>query len=349
MGLRQYIIKRTIYSLILLLFVLLLNFFIFEAMPGDPLMAYYQRVSNTSKELAEKIREQFGLDRPVSEKLFLYMQRMLTWNFGDSLLTRGPIAPEIQYRLGNTLLLMGTSSILAITIGTILGVLAANKRGKPLDSTVVLLALVTYALPTFWMGLMLQSILGLQLKWLPVSGSNYIYPINPLQKPLDRLGQFLLVDVLGGNIQTPDPLTFAVGKSIHMFLPVTVLFLFSYGGYLLLARATMLETITEDYVVTAKAKGLKQRTILFKHVLKNASLPIITNAAITLGFILSGAIITESVFNWEGLGTFLWNAILSQDAPIIQTLFYIIALCVIIANFIADLLYGVIDPRIKYG
>ena len=135
----------------------------------------------------------------------------------------------------------------------------------------------------------------------------------------------------------------------HMFLPMLTLVLFQYGGFLLLTRATMMETLTEDYVTTAKAKGVKQRTILYRHALKNASLPIITSIAITFGFVLSGAIITETVFTWPGLGTWIWQAIQIKDYPVLQASFYIIALCVIVANFIADLLYGVIDPRIKYG
>jgi peptide/nickel transport system permease protein len=122
-----------------------------------------------------------------------------------------------------------------------------------------------------------------------------------------------------------------------------------YGGYLLLTRATMLEVLTEDYIVTAKAKGLKERAILFRHALKNASLPLITNAAISLGFVLSGAIITEQVFNYPGLGMWTWKAIDFTDYPVLQCIFYLVALSVIIANFMADLLYGVIDPRIRYG
>jgi len=130
---------------------------------------------------------------------------------------------------------------------------------------------------------------------------------------------------------------------------VTVLTLFSYGGYLLLTRATMMESLTEDYIITAKAKGLSERTILFKHALKNASLPIITSAAMSFGFLLTGAIITEQVFTYPGLGQWIWDAIIYADYPVMQAIFYMIALCVIIANFLADLVYGFIDPRVKYG
>jgi len=132
-------------------------------------------------------------------------------------------------------------------------------------------------------------------------------------------------------------------------LPAITLFIFLFGGWILLSRATVLETITEDYVTTARAKGLPERTVLFKHVLKNASLPLITSAALTFGFLISGAIITETVFSYGGMGLLVWKAIQTTDIPAMQAFFYVIALLVIVANFVADLLYGVIDPRIKYG
>jgi peptide/nickel transport system permease protein len=146
-----------------------------------------------------------------------------------------------------------------------------------------------------------------------------------------------------------NPLAYWLDRLQYIILPGAVLTLFTYGGFLLLTRACVLEVLPEDYIVTARAKGLKERTVLFKHALKNASLPIITSVALQFGFILSGAIITEGVFQYAGLGTAIYRAILYKETPIMQAIFYVIALCVIIANFIADLLYGVIDPRIKYG
>jgi peptide/nickel transport system permease protein len=134
----------------------------------------------------------------------------------------------------------------------------------------------------------------------------------------------------------------------HIFLPAMTLTLFFYGGHLLLTRATMVEALSEDYIVTARAKGVSQRSILFKHALKNAALPLVTNAALSFGGILSGAIITETVFNWDGLGLWIWQSITWKDFPVMQAIFYIVALCVIAANFLSDILYGVLDPRIKY-
>lgn len=171
-------------------------------------------------------------------------------------------------------------------------------------------------------------IFSVNLHWFPLGGTiPKSWALNP---PIN------IFDVIGGRL-------------LHLFLPAFILILFSYGGYLLLTRALMMETLTEDYVTTARAKGLKERTVLFRHALKNASLPLITQTAMTFGFLVSGAVITEQVFGWNGLGQWIWFAIYNHDYPVMQAFFFLIALCVIIANFIGDLLLGVVDPRIKYG
>ncbi|RLI21143.1 ABC transporter permease [Candidatus Bathyarchaeota archaeon] len=329
MGLREYLIKRIIISIILIFGVLTVNFLIFEAMPGNPLENYISRLALSGREdiqqLVEQMREEWGLDKPILEKYTIYIRNMLTFNLGESVIRgRTKVADLLWERIPNTLLLLGTSSVFAIVIGTVIGVLAAYKRESLFDSSMVLFSLLTFSLPVFWMGMILQGIFGFQLKILPIFGTTSIPP------PKDFFAYW-------------------IDRIYHLILPGFTLFLFTYGNYVLLARACVLETITEDYVITAKAKGLKDRTILFKHVLRNASLPIITNAALTFGFILSGAIITETVFNYAGMGTLVYNAIMQKDVPVMQGFFYITALTVIIANLIADLAYGVLDPRVRYG
>ena len=254
MGLRTYIAKRIVYTIVLLFFVLTLNFLIFEAMPGNPLESYIARLSQSGRQdiqlLVEQLRELWGLDKPVHEKYVVYIGNMLTFNFGESFIAgRQDVTRMILGRIPNTLLLLGLSSILAVALGTVIGVLAAYKRGKLFDSTMVMLSLLTFALPTFWIGMVLQGIFGFQLKILPVQG------FEPVPPPTE-------------------PLAYLAGRLYYLILPCMTLFLFTYGTYVLLARATVLENITEDYVLTAKAKGVPNRTILFKHVLKNASLPI---------------------------------------------------------------------------
>jgi len=344
MGLRTYIFKRIINSLILIYFVITLNFIIFALMPGNPLEHYVSALRIKNPLQAERLKQTWGLDRPLSERYVTYLGNMLTMNFGESYHSQQAVAIELTQRLPYTLLLMGGSLILSLGIGIILGVMAARKRGSLFDSLSVVASLTTYAMPTFWMGMIFLLVFFLNLHWFPGSGAFPQAWIGSWPKPL------LSVVIPGTQLTLTIPSLVEIGGRLyHLALPLLTLTLFHYGGWLLLTRATMLETLTEDYVMTAKAKGLKERTVLFKHALKNASLPIVTSAAMSIGFLISGAIITETVFTYPGLGWWSWNAILNYDYPILQAFFYVIALCVIIANFLADLLYGVIDPRIKYG
>lgn len=329
-GLKEYILKRIIYSVILVFFVISLNFVIFALMPGDPLMSYVAGMKVRDEAHAMEIRALFGLDKPLHERYVIYLRNMLTFDFGKSFFSKQAVSIEISNHLTNTLVLMGVSTIFAIMVGVSLGIFAAYKRGGALDTGLVTTSLVSYSFPVFWIGMIFVIVFFYQLHWFPIGRA---YPIE-------------WTDVGGWPA---NPLLELAGRLYHLFLPAFTLFLFSYGSWLLLTRACILETITEDYVLTAKAKGLKERTILFKHVLKNASLPLVTNVALSFGFLISGAIITEAVFTYPGMGRLTWNALNNTDMPVLQAVFYVIALCVIVANFLSDLLYGVLDPRVKYG
>lgn len=348
MGLRIYVIKRCIYSFILIFFVISLNFLVFIMMPGNPIASFVS--PELRPEQAEALYEQWGLNQPMHEQYIRYVKNMLTFQFGISFESRRPIAQEIGLYVGNTVLLMGVSLIISIIVGVILGVITASKRGSLTDSGLVTTSLVFYALPTFWMGMIFLTLFAAGFGWFPLRGSQPVaWTANPpepfvITAPLE--GQNLALN-LTVNLEDLSSLVF--GRIHHLFLPCFTLFLFYIGGWLLITRATMLECITEDYIVTARAKGLKERKVLYKHALKNASLPIITSAAISFGFLISGAILTETVYSWRGLGLWIWRSIIIRDLPALQAVFYLIGLCVIAANFIADLTYGVIDPRIKYG
>lgn len=261
-----------------------------------------------------------------------YIKVMLTFNFGYSYASNQAVTQQMitSGKLTNTLLLLGTSTTLAIIIGTVTGIIISRKRGSPLDNFWVTTSLTTFSLPTFFMGILLIFIFTVALNWFPSGGT------HPS-----------IWDLIGRNL-APPLLQQLLTRLQYLFLPALTLTLFAYGGFLLLARATMMEALSEDYVLTARAKGLSERAILFKHAFKNASLPLITNAALSFAFILSGAIITETIFNWDGLGKWLFDSIGYKDFPVMEAMFYIIALCVIAANFISDILYGIIDPRIKY-
>jgi peptide/nickel transport system permease protein len=317
----------------LIFFVIVLNWIIFEAMPGlqgsiSSLLGNPGRGFNTAQ--IDRLNNIYGFNKPVWVQFTDYVQAMLTFNFGFSYQTGLDVSSELiqSGRLVNTLVLIGSSTVLSIIIGIFLGIWAAHKRGSFLDSFSVTTSLVAFSLPIFWVAILLILPLSLQLHWFPSSG---LLPAN--------------WSIPG---QRPDLFTQILVRLQYLFLPSLTLTFISYGGFLLLTRATMLETLSEDYILTARAKGLSQRVILLHHAFKNASLPIITASALSFGFILSGAIITETIFNWPGLGKWLFDSIQYKDFPVMQAMFFIIGLCVIAANFISDILYGVVDPRIKY-
>ena len=330
MGLRGYILKRLGYTVFLVLFVIVVNWFIFQAMPGvqGAISALQGNPRSTSKQFLY-YQQLYGLDKPPLERFVDYFWSMLTFNFGTSFQTQHLVISDIvgTGRLFNTLLLLGSSAVLSLVIGIVIGVVVSTRRGSGVDSVSVTGSLTTFSLPTFWIGLTLITIFSVLLNWFPQGN---VVP--------NTWAQF-------GKPPWPE---YLVVRLQYLFLPLLTLTLIQYGGYLLLTRATMLEALSEDYVNTARAKGLKERTVVYKHVLKNASLPLVTASALAFGTVLGGAIITETVFNWDGLGLWLYNAIQNKDFPVMQAMFYILALSVIIANFISDLIYGIIDPRIRY-
>jgi peptide/nickel transport system permease protein len=329
LGLKGYIVRRIIYMIILIYLIATINFVLFNMMPGTTIAKYVARVSGKmDAEKLAKLKAVFGLDRPLHERYILYIRNMITWNFGETYDSQSSVRDSILRVLPNTLLLMGVAEIGSMLVGILLGVIVAYKRGGSLDTGVVTVALATYSVPVFWIGWLLLSLFAVQLKWFPVGG---VVPKAWALTPPTNVFEFI------------------AGRLYMITLPAITLFIFLIGGWILLTRATVLETITDDYVATARAKGLAERTVLFKHVLKNASLPIITSIALTFGFLISGAIITETVFSYGGMGLLVWNAITRVDVPILQAFFFVIALLVVVANFVADLMYGIIDPRVKYG
>ncbi len=344
MGLKGYIIKRVIYMLFLIWFVLTLNFIIFEVMPGNPLEFFAGRPGALTAERVEQLMRLWGLRDPLHVKYYRYITNMLTFQFGTSPRSGKAVVDLISEAVPNTLTLIGTSTIISIILGVLTGAIAAYKRGGKLDTTLVTTSLVTYSLPTFWMGMLFLIIFGLQLNWFPLGKTVSYWTQYPTGLPPPALE----LSISSWKLVIPS-LEELADRIWHLAIPATVLVLFQYGGYLLLTRATMIESLSEDYIVTARAKGVRERLVVFKHAFRNASLPILTSAALAFGFMLSGAIITETVFSWPGLGGLTWRAIQLYDYPILHVLFYVIAVCVILANFVADLLYGVVDPRIKYG
>jgi peptide/nickel transport system permease protein len=351
MGLRSYIVKRLIYSVILIFIVIGLNYVIFFTMPGDPYALFINPLHMT-REQEELIKQYWGYYDPHWVRLLKYINNLLHWDFGKSITGLQPVADALATKIPWTLILVGGSTVLAVVIGVILGVIVAHKRGGPLDTSLVVGSLVTMSLPTFWMGYMLILIFTLGLGWFPHALAwppEWGAPGVGFPKPLSIGAQSIGALSVTFQVNPSESLRYFVGYVRHAFLPILTLTLFQYGAFLLLTRATMMEALTEDYIVTARAKGVGERTVLFKHALKNASLPIITQAALYFGSVLGGAIITETVFSWPGVGGWIFEAIVNRNYPVLMATFYILALSMIIAVFIADILYGFIDPRIHYG
>jgi peptide/nickel transport system permease protein len=329
MGLKKYIVKRVIYMIVLIWAIITVNFLIFSLLPGNPLERYVASLRRIDETRYNELKAHFGLDKPLHEQYIVSLRNMLTFNFGISFSSGTQVSETIFARkMPNTLLLLGFESILSIIVGMLLGVLVAYKRGGLLDTGSVTFSLTMYSVPIFFIGWLVIFFFAVNLGWFPAGGT---------------------VPLEWGRYPPTNFLQIIIGRLSYIALPTLTLFLFSFGGWVLLTRACVLETITEDYVVTARAKGLKERTVLYKHVLKNASLPLITNVALSFAFVVSGATITETLFSYDGVGLLTFNAIMNNDLPVLYALFYVLALCVVAANFIADLLYGVIDPRIRYG
>lgn len=314
--------------------MIVLNWIIFQAMPGPngaqaALLGGSSRLGPTQW---ARINELYGFDKPYWVRFYDYVKALLTFQFGISYASNQDVTTEMirSGKLLNTLTLLGTSTVMALVIGTVAGILVSKRRGSSVDNFAVSASLTTFALPTFFMGALLIYIFAGLLNWFPSGGT----------EPYDWTN-------ISANFR-PDFATQFLVKLQFLTLPALTLTLFSYGGFLLLTRATMGEALSEDYILTARAKGLTERAILFRHAFKNASLPLITNAALAFGGILSGAIITETIFNWDGLGRWLFTSVGFKDFPVMQALFFIIALAVIAANFVSDILYGIVDPRIRY-
>ncbi len=323
MGLRLFILKRTAYMLITIFAIMTLNFVIFRLMPANPVLLVADAV-RLRPEQYQRLMQLYGFDRPLWEQYVKYVVESFQGFFGYSYYTQRPVGVDIMERLPNTLLLMGTSTILAVLVGMAVGIVAAAKRGSLVDVSAITFGFIGYSVPTFWLGIIFLLIFGYYLRAFPLRGTVSVPP------PTDPL--LLVFDTLW-----------------HLTLPALTLVIIQFGGFALVMRAAMMDTLTEDYIMMARAKGLEERTVLYKHALKNAMLPMVTVIALSFGFILTGAILTETVYSWHGLGTYIWSSIQGNDYPALQGIFFIVSVMVVICNFVADIAYGILDPRVRFG
>ena len=316
------ITARIAQALGLILAVVCLNFLLIHITPGDPATVIVGESGAGNPELLEQIRAQYGLDRPVIVQLGSYIGQVATGDLGDSYFFNQSVTSLILQRLWPTVLLVGTALAFAVTAGTMVGVATARRPESPLSHGATVLALVGFSMPVFWTGIMLVILFASAWKLLPVQGWHDVsYPDGLLWNMLD------------------------VGE--HLVLPALTLGLIYLAQYSRLSRASMLEVLESDYVRTARAKGLGERRVVYKHALRNAIIPVVTVIGLQFGALLSGALLVETVFNWPGLGRLAFDSILRRDTSVLLGVLLVSSVMVIVANLLTDLLYTVIDPRIR--
>jgi len=315
----SYILKRIVFALVTVFVAVTLNFVLFRALPGSA-VTDLSRVPNASPQLVHALKVQFGLDKSKTQQYFVYLKQLTHGNLGISYTDQQPVNSLLFRALKNSVPMALLGAIVAIVIGTGSGILATWRRDTLLSYGTTFSAMVFYSLPTQWLGLMLILLFG---GLLPTSGMTNEFLLHP-----------------SGWQHASDYLS-------HMILPSLTYALTLYGQYALVVRSAMLETMGEDYVLTARAKGLPMRRIMLRHVFRNAMLPFATLVALSLGFIAGGAVLIETVFSWPGIGRLIYQSVLSRDYPVLQGAFLVITLSVIFFNFVADLLYFKIDPRIS--
>ena len=318
----RFILGRLVKAALTLLAILVLNFFLIHAAPGDPAMIMMAETGSSDPQVLADMRARFGLDQPLPVQLALYIKGYLTLDMGWSFRRDVPVFDLIADRLPATLLLTMTAFAISLGLGVLAGALAARRQGGWGDTIISTVALLFYATPLFWMALMASLLFSVGLGWLPgfgyeTVGANYT--------GLARMGDIAL----------------------HLILPATTLGLFFTAVYARMTRASMLEVNRLDFVKTARAKGLRPSVITRRHVLRNALLPIITLAGLQAGQLVGGAVLTETVFAWPGIGRLMFEAIAQRDYNIILSVFFVSAALVLLFNLITDLLYMVVDPRIR--
>jgi len=322
MTVRNYVIRRMLIMIPTFFLISLVIFILIHLAPGDPAQAMFGG-RHVSPLIIERLKIRLGLDQPLPVQYLLWLSRLLQGDFGYSFLREASVTSLIAELVPRTLLLVVTAELLALVFGIILGVIAAVKHGSLVEAATSVGALIGYSIPNFWIALMSILVFALWLGWFPVGG---LTTLGPTFTPLEALRDHLW----------------------HLILPASVL-AFGWTAYLLrLVRSSMLEVLRQDYITTARAKGLKERVVIYKHALRNALLPVVTYVGFSLGFILGGAVVIEQVFSWLGLGHFFVDVAMKRDYPLLMGISMIIALMILIANLCADITYAIVDPRIRY-
>jgi peptide/nickel transport system permease protein len=322
-------ITQIVHYGIIIFIILSFNFFVPRMMPGDP-FAFLTGDPTTDmpvvldEEIKAKLRAYYGLDKPLLVQYKEYIASLLRGNLGWSIYYNAPVWEVLKGCLKWTLLLVGTSTVVYMISGIILGAVSAWKKGKKMDAGLLTVILTISSFPSFFLGMLFIIILGVNLQLFPISGART--PFMDYSSPFEAV-----IDLLH-----------------HLVLPAVTLILTSIGGIYLITRNSMLNVLSEDYILTARAKGLDEGYVMRRHALKNALLPISTMIALIAGFMITGTILVETVFAYPGVGRLLYEAVLVRDYPLLQGAFLIITMVIIAANFAADMIYVYLDPRVKH-
>ncbi|HHW40279.1 MAG TPA: ABC transporter permease [Syntrophomonadaceae bacterium] len=314
---QRYILKRLLALIPVLIGVTILVFLIMQLAPGDP--AQIMLGSKATQSNITALRHQLGLDKPLYQQYFIWLGKVLTGDWGRSIQLRRAVLPLVWTRFQATALLTVFAALIAIIFGMFAGIVSATKQYSIWDRLLMFLALVGFCLPVFWLGLIMQIIFGLKLGWLPVSG---------MHSPGGE-----------GFLDTVP----------YLILPAVTLSVGSMAEIARMTRSSMLEVIRQDYIKTARAKGLGQRAVIFRHALKNAMIPVVTVVGMQFGYLLAGAVLVEIIFSWPGLGTLMVNGILARDFPLVQGIILFVASVYVLVNLIVDIVYAFLDPRISYS
>ncbi len=303
----QYIVRRLLLTIPVVLGVSIIVFSVIRLLPGDPARAIAG--VNATPEFIEQVRVAYALDRPLPVQYGLFMGGFVRGDLGQSIFSGRPVATEIRERFPRTMLLATVSLVLATLIGVSAGIVSATRRNSLFDNASMIVALIGVAAPVFWMALMLQLLFAVQLRWLPATG---------------------------------------IGSIRHLILPSITLGMASAALLARITRSSMLDVLRQDFITTARAKGLAEQVVTYKHALKNALIPVVTVLGLQFGILLGGAVLTETVFAWPGVGRLLVDAILRRDYPVVQGTVMLLALLFVMINLVVDIIYAFLDPRIHY-
>ncbi|HEX2552649.1 MAG TPA: ABC transporter permease [Microvirga sp.] len=304
-----------------ILLIATVNFMLVHAAPGDPALVIAGQSGATDQKFLDTLRAEYGLDRPVAVQLGTYLGKVVRFDLGFSYRQQRPVLDLILERLPATLLLTLTAFSLALLGGTMLGLVAGTRAGRWSDTAVTIVSLVLYATPIFWLGLILVLIFSVRLGWLPAFGYETVGG--------GMTGFARVLDILR-----------------HLVLPAATLGFFYLAVYARLMRASIIEVSHQDYVKTARAKGLTETQVIRRHMLRNALLPVITIAGVQAGTLVGGSIVVETVFAWPGLGRLIFEAVIQRDYPVLLGIFLVLSILVIAFNILTDILYRIVDPRI---